>query len=76
MPAMDITQPFRGSHAVAAGLLTRAMLRGPRFRRLFPDVHVPADAEVDLELLSRAAYLRSPHRTGDQRRAQPRHAHG
>jgi very-short-patch-repair endonuclease len=33
------------------------MLRGPRFRRLFPDVYVPADAEVDLELLSRAAYL-------------------
>jgi very-short-patch-repair endonuclease len=57
MPAMDITQPFRGSHAVAAGLLTPAMLRGPRFRRLFPDVYVPADAEVDLELLSRAAYL-------------------
>jgi very-short-patch-repair endonuclease len=57
MPAMDITQPFRGSHAVAASLLTPAMLRGPRFRRLFPDIYVPADADVDLELLSRAAYL-------------------
>jgi very-short-patch-repair endonuclease len=57
MLAMDLTQPFRGSHAVAAGLLTPAMLRGPRFRRLFPDIYIPADAHVDLELLSRAAYL-------------------
>ncbi|WP_143517323.1 DUF559 domain-containing protein [Pseudonocardia sp. MH-G8] len=54
---MNLTQPFRGSEAVAAGLLTHAMLRGPRFRRLFPDIYAPADAEVDLELLSRAAYL-------------------
>jgi very-short-patch-repair endonuclease len=54
---MDLTQPFRGSHAVAAGLLTPAVLRGPRFRRLFPDVYVPADADVDVEVLSRAAYL-------------------
>jgi very-short-patch-repair endonuclease len=57
MPRMNLTQPFRGSEAVAAGLLTHAMLRGPRFRRLFPDIYVPADAEVDLTLLSRAAYL-------------------
>ncbi len=57
MPAMDLAQPFRGSRAVAAGLLTPAMLRGPRFRRLFPDIYVPAHAEVDLALLSRAAYL-------------------
>jgi very-short-patch-repair endonuclease len=54
---MDLTQPFRGSHAIAAGLLTPGVLRGPRFHRLFPDIYVPADAEVDLELLSRAAYL-------------------
>ncbi|TQM15351.1 uncharacterized protein DUF559 [Pseudonocardia kunmingensis] len=57
MPRMNLTQPFRGSEAVTAGLLTPAMLRGPRFRRLFPDIYAPADAEVDLELLSRAAYL-------------------
>jgi very-short-patch-repair endonuclease len=54
---MDLTQPFRGSHAIAAGLLTPGVLRGPRFHRLFPDIYAPADAEVDLELLSRAAYL-------------------
>jgi very-short-patch-repair endonuclease len=57
MPGMDLTQPFRGSHAIAADLLTPGVLRGPRFRRLFPDTYVPADAEVDLALLSRAAYL-------------------
>jgi very-short-patch-repair endonuclease len=54
---MDLTQPFRGSHAIAARLVTPGVLRGPRFRRLFPDIHVLAVAEVDLELLSRAAYL-------------------
>jgi very-short-patch-repair endonuclease len=54
---MDLTQPFRGSAATAAGLLTPGLLRGPRFRRLFPDIYVPAGAEVDLGLRSRAAYL-------------------
>jgi very-short-patch-repair endonuclease len=55
--AVDLTKPFRGSHAIAAGLLTPGVLRGPRFRRLFPDIYVLAGAEVDLELFSRAAYL-------------------
>jgi very-short-patch-repair endonuclease len=54
---MDLSQPFRGSHAIATGLLTPGVLRGPRFRRLFPDIYVPSGGEVDLELLSRAAYL-------------------
>ena len=34
---------FRGSVAVAAGLVTAARLRGPSFQRLFPDVYAPAD---------------------------------
>jgi very-short-patch-repair endonuclease len=51
----DLTEPFRGSTAVAAGLLTRGVLRGPRFRRLFPDVYAPAGLEVDLALRARAA---------------------
>jgi very-short-patch-repair endonuclease len=54
---MDLTQPFRGSLAVAAGLVTPAMLRGPRFRRLFPDVYVLASVPVTLALRSRAAHL-------------------
>ncbi len=54
--------PFRGSDAVAAGLVTPAVLHGPRSSRLLPDVHVTADAEVDLELLSfAAAVLVGPH---------------
>jgi len=52
---MDLVGPFRGSAAVAAGLLTRDRLYGRRFRRVFPDVYVPATAEPDLRLRSRAA---------------------
>lgn len=49
---------FRGSEAVAAGWVTSARLRGPRFVRLFPDVYAPAGNEPpDLALRSRAAAL-------------------
>lgn len=55
---MDIDfSPFRGSVAVAAGLVTRNVLRGPRFRRLFPDVYVSSLLPVDLALRARAAAL-------------------
>lgn len=54
---MDLTEPFRGSNAVSAGLLTPKMLRGRRFRRLFPDIYVSSIVDVDLTVLSRAAYL-------------------
>src|SRR3954451_18648956 len=47
---------FRGSHALAAGLTTRGRLRGPRYRRLFPDVYCRAAATPDLLLRSLAAY--------------------
>jgi very-short-patch-repair endonuclease len=52
-----LDQPFRGSVAVTAGLVSRGELRGARFRRLFPDVYVNACVEVDLELRARAAAL-------------------
>lgn len=51
----DLDAPFRGSAAVRAGLLTRGVLRGPRYRRVFPDVYAPAALEVDLALRARAA---------------------
>jgi very-short-patch-repair endonuclease len=54
---LDPNNPFRGSDAVAAGLLTPGVLRGPRFRRLFPDVYLGAHVEVDLAVRARAAYL-------------------
>ena len=48
---------FRGSHAVAAGLVTRDRLRGPRFQRLLPDVYGRAcPGPPDLLLRSLAAY--------------------
>jgi hypothetical protein len=48
---------FRGSRAVAAGLVTWGRLRGPGFLRLFPDVYVRAcDEPPDLKLRSLAAY--------------------
>ncbi|TQM14725.1 hypothetical protein [Pseudonocardia kunmingensis] len=54
---IDINSPFRGSAAVAAGVLTPGVLRGPRFRRLYPDIYVAARRELDLVLWSLAAYL-------------------
>jgi hypothetical protein len=52
---MNLEGPFPGSAAVAAGILTRDRLYGPRFRRLLPDVYAPASAESNLLLRSRAA---------------------
>jgi very-short-patch-repair endonuclease len=54
---LDPSLPFRGSAAQAAGLLTPGVLRGPRFRRLFPDVYVGSAVEVDLAVRARGAYL-------------------
>jgi hypothetical protein len=36
--------PFRGSDAVRRGVVSKAMLRGSSWRRLFPDVYVHAEA--------------------------------
>ncbi|KQS60150.1 hypothetical protein ASG36_03970 [Geodermatophilus sp. Leaf369] len=55
-------QPFRGRTAVDGGLLTVDDLRGPRWRRILPGIHVAAGAVVDHELLARAAAgLLLPH---------------
>jgi very-short-patch-repair endonuclease len=49
---------FRGTAAVAAGLVTPDVLRGPRFQRLFPDTYItaPDTGPPDLMLRSHAAY--------------------
>ncbi|MGQ0573533.1 MAG: hypothetical protein ACT4RN_04920 [Pseudonocardia sp.] len=49
---------FRGSAAVAAGLVPRRALAGPRFLRLFPDTYVAASPgrPPTLALRSHAAY--------------------
>lgn len=54
MPGWPVA--FRGSRAVAAGLLTRDRLRGPRYRRLLPDVYTRSDRPPDLLVRSLAAY--------------------
>jgi hypothetical protein len=53
--SIDLTRPFRGSAAVAAGILTWGQLRGPDFQRLFPDIYARADLEPDLALRSAGA---------------------
>jgi hypothetical protein len=52
--------PFRGSTAVAKGLVTARQLTGRRFRRLFHDVYVLASVTVDDLTLCRAAALLLP----------------
>ncbi|MCO1657202.1 DUF559 domain-containing protein [Pseudonocardia humida] len=48
---------FRGSAAVAAGLVTWDVLRGPRYLRILPDTYVDArGGEPDFALRSHAAY--------------------
>jgi len=49
--------PFRGSKVVREGLLTRGQLRGPAWRRLFPDVYVGSDLDVDHRLRCVAALV-------------------
>jgi hypothetical protein len=52
---------FRGSEAVAAGLVTWDVLLGPRFRRVFPDTYVAAGLTLDSALRSHAAYRYAWH---------------
>jgi very-short-patch-repair endonuclease len=50
-------RPFRGSLAVARGIVSPGALRGPRFVRLFPDVYVAAGLKVTFRVLSMAAFV-------------------
>ena len=49
-------EPFIGSEAVAAGALTKTQL-ATQCRRLFPDVYVERDVDVDAELRAKAGWL-------------------
>src|SRR5262245_15621029 len=60
LPSALRYKPFRGSVAVAAGLLTARQLRSPAWRRLFHDVYICADATVDHLTLCQAAALLLP----------------
>ncbi|WP_265444488.1 hypothetical protein [Flexivirga meconopsidis] len=52
----DLTEPFTVAQAAQAGI-TRNMLTGARYRRLFPGVYVAGDAPVSLPSLTGAALL-------------------
>jgi very-short-patch-repair endonuclease len=51
-----VREPFIGSEAVAARALTKTQL-ATRCRRLFPDVYVERDVDVDAELRAKAGWL-------------------
>lgn len=53
-------EPFRGSVAIADGVLTKQQLRGPAWQRLFHDIYVRACATVDHLTLCKAAALLLP----------------
>lgn len=59
VPALG-DRPFRGSAAVARGLLTRGDLRGPGWQRVFPDVYVRAGVPLDHDVRVRAALVLFP----------------
>ncbi|TYB36379.1 DUF559 domain-containing protein [Micromonospora sp. AP08] len=62
VPRRLASLPFRGSAAVAEGLLTWAMLKGPAWRRLLPDVYVHRDGHRpdDHRMWCEAVALRLP----------------
>ncbi|WP_433828422.1 type IV toxin-antitoxin system AbiEi family antitoxin [Actinoplanes sp. CA-015351] len=63
IPPELIGVPFRASSAVAAGLITRAMLSGPVWRRLFRDVYAHEDLALDHRGWCTAAMLALPAST-------------
>jgi len=56
----ELPDVFRGSGAVASGVLTRKQLRDARLRRLFHDVYAPRYLPFDHRLLCRGAALITP----------------
>ncbi|WP_309229606.1 MULTISPECIES: DUF559 domain-containing protein [unclassified Blastococcus] len=60
LPQDDV---FRGSDALREGLVTRAQLRGPRWRRLRQDVYCSAQLPITHDLAARAVALVAPPQT-------------
>jgi len=56
-------QPFIGSQAVSAGMLTRRRLEGPAFQRVLHGVYIDAGSRVDHGVRCRAAALLLPAST-------------
>jgi hypothetical protein len=51
-----MAEPFIGSEAVAAGTLTKSQL-ATQFRRLYPDIYLARDIEVDTRVRAEAGWL-------------------
>ncbi|MEV6350945.1 DUF559 domain-containing protein [Actinoplanes sp. NPDC051851] len=62
IPTSLTTAPFRGSTAVADGLLSRTMLRGTSWQRLLPDVYAYRGMVLDHRAWCTAVGLVSPPR--------------
>jgi hypothetical protein len=60
VPAALERHAFRGSEAIRAGTLTANQLRGPTWRRLYPDVYLHRDVPVTHLARVRAATLLLP----------------
>jgi very-short-patch-repair endonuclease len=60
IPAELRGRPFRGTTAVAKGLLTKQQLRGSSWRRLFADVYAWSGLSLDRTARAQAASLAAP----------------
>jgi hypothetical protein len=60
IPAALRYKPFRGSAAIAAGLITARQLTGPAWTRMFRDVYISTGVPVDLAVRCQAAALLLP----------------
>jgi len=65
--------PFRGSDAVAGGLLTPAQLRSRQWRRLFRNIYVSSDVPLDHRIRCLAADLFLDGRGAIDVYRRPRH---
>ncbi|MGH3811954.1 MAG: endonuclease domain-containing protein [Pseudonocardiaceae bacterium] len=60
MQMVDLAGVFRGTEALAAGIVTKEQLRGPGVRRLFRDVYLPAGMGLTHQQRCEGAALLAP----------------
>jgi very-short-patch-repair endonuclease len=60
MRLVDLAGVFRGTEALAAGIVTTEQLRGPGVRRLFRDVYLPAGMRFTHQMRCEGAALVAP----------------
>jgi hypothetical protein len=60
MRLADLAGVFRGTEALAAGIVTKEQLRGPGVRRLFRDVYLPAGMRFTHQMRCEGAALLAP----------------